>query len=121
MSPIRIAQISVVALAAIAWLAQLFIPGVGMNFVTGLVVYLIVWWLALFTILPIGVRGQAESGDVVAGTESGAPVSPDIRRKAWMTTVLAAVIWLVLFVVLEFRLISLEHIPFLIDAHDWDA
>jgi predicted secreted protein len=121
MTPIKIAQIAVVSLAVIAWLTQLFIPGVGMNFVTGLVVYLIVWWVALFTILPIGITGQAESGEVVAGTEAGAPVSPRLKRKAWMTTVLAAVIWLILFVVLEFQLISLDDIPFLINAHDWDA
>ena len=36
------------------------------------VVYLLIWWVTLFAVLPIGVRGQAEEGEVVRGSE---PVS----------------------------------------------
>jgi len=121
MKPVKMAQIGVMAIATIAWLFQLIHPGAGMDFVTGLVVYLIVWWLALFTILPLGVTGQAESGQIVPGTESGAPVIANLKAKAWMTTVMAAIVWLILFVVLEYQLISLNDIPFIPDEHAWGA
>lgn len=58
-----------------------------------LVVYLIVWWLTLFMVLPLGVRGQAEENDIVHGSEPGAPVNSDIKRKAIITTIIATIIW----------------------------
>ena len=36
--------------------------------------YLLIWWMTLFIVLPLGVRGQAEAGQVVEGSEPGAPV-----------------------------------------------
>jgi len=44
-----------------------------MNPFSAFVVFLIIWWVVLFTILPIGVRGQAEDGDITPGSEPGAP------------------------------------------------
>jgi predicted secreted protein len=61
---------------------------------SALAVYFIIWWLVLFTTLPFGVRSQAESEDVVAGTEPGAPVAPQLLKKALWTTVIATVIFI---------------------------
>lgn len=65
-----------------------------MNPFSAFVVFLIIWWLTLFTILPIGVRGQAEEGRVVKGSEPGAPVKHDMWRKVKLTTVIAFIIWI---------------------------
>jgi predicted secreted protein len=59
----------------------------------GLAVYFIIWWTVLFAVLPFGVRSQVETGDVVAGSEPGAPVLPQLARKAAITSVVAAVIF----------------------------
>jgi len=64
-----------------------------MNWFSALVVWLIIWWLVLFIILPIGIRGQAEEDDVLEGTEPGAPINPEIRRKFVQTTIIATVLW----------------------------
>ena len=57
-----------------------------MNLVGGIVVFLISWWVCLFVVLPIGVRGQFEDGDIVEGTEEGAPAEPMMRKKLiWAT------------------------------------
>lgn len=64
-----------------------------MNWFSALVVWLIIWWLVLFIILPIGIRGQAEEGDVVKGSEPGAPHKLDIKRKFIQTTIIASFIW----------------------------
>ncbi|WP_421791518.1 DUF1467 family protein [Hyphobacterium sp.] len=106
---------------AILWILQFFIPGEGMNVFSGMVVFLITWWITLFTVLPIGIQGQAESGEMVQGTESGAPVSINLKQKAWTTTIVASIIWLVLFVLLEFQLVTLNDIPFLPGENSWDA
>lgn len=120
MTPVRMIQIAIVALAGIVLLSQLFLPPSGIGFVTGFAIYLTVWWLVLFTILPLGITGQAETGEVVQGTESGAPVDPGLKHKAWLTTFVAALIWLILFAVFEFRLISLDSIPFIPGPDAWD-
>ena len=60
-----------------------------MSITTLLAVYLVSWWLTLFAILPIGIRSQIESGDVVPGTEPSAPASPRIWRAVGMTTIAA--------------------------------
>ena len=46
----------------------------------------------LFAVLPFGIRSQAESGEVVAGSEPGAPSAPALREKAIWTTLLAAIV-----------------------------
>ncbi len=49
--------------------------------------YFIIWWTVLFAILPFGVKSQAETGEVTAGTEPGAPVAPAMLKKAgWNDT-----------------------------------
>jgi predicted secreted protein len=64
-----------------------------MNLFSAFVVWLIIWWLTLFIILPIGVRGQAEEGDVVEGTEPGAPHKLDIKKKFIQTTIIGTILW----------------------------
>ena len=63
-----------------------------MSLFTIAAIYLVVWWLVLFAVLPWGVRGQAEENDVTEGTEPGAPVRPDMWRKVAITTVISAVL-----------------------------
>lgn len=58
-----------------------------MDPVGALVVFVISWWLSFFCVLPIGVQGQFEdNGEVIEGTEEGAPKEPMIKKKAiWAT------------------------------------
>lgn len=55
-------------------------------------IYFIVWWLCLFVVLPFGVRSQRDEGEVVAGTEAGAPSAPRLAVKLIATSILAAVV-----------------------------
>lgn len=64
-----------------------------MNWFSLFVMYLIIWWVVLFGILPIGIKGQAESNDIVKGSEPGAPVDSQIKKKFIITTIVATIIW----------------------------
>jgi predicted secreted protein len=90
-----------VAGAALLWLSRFFIRDGGVGIINGVVVFLLVWWVLLFTILPIGVTSQEEDGDVVAGSEPGAPSRPNLARKMWWTTSITAGIWIVYFIVMH--------------------
>ncbi|MET3892462.1 putative secreted protein [Bosea sp. OAE506] len=64
-----------------------------MTFASAFAVYFVIWWTVLFAVLPFGVRSQVESGEVVQGTEPGAPALPGLMRKAIITTLIAAVVF----------------------------
>lgn len=82
-----------------------------MGIAGSLMVIVIVWWLAFFMMLPIGVRSQIEDGNVVPGTEPSAPTSPNLMRKAIYAFLLALVIWAAMFALIEYKLVSLDDIP----------
>lgn len=60
---------------------------------TLIAIYFVLWWVVLFLTLPFGVRSQAESGEGVAGTDPGAPVTAMMLRKALWTTLISALIF----------------------------
>jgi len=62
-----------------------------MSWATGLMVYLVIWWTILFTVLPLGVRRVENPG---RGEERGAPERPDLVRKAIITSIVAGVLWI---------------------------
>ncbi len=61
-----------------------------------LAIYVICWWITLFAVLPIGVRGVHEAPDAPAGHDRGAPQTPDLKRKALWTSAIAFGIWLLI-------------------------
>jgi len=65
-----------------------------MSWATGLMVYLVIWWTVLFAILPLGVKRVESPG---RGQEVGAPERPQLVRKAVITTIVAAVLWIAFF------------------------
>ncbi len=67
-----------------------------MNWATGLMVYLVIWWTMLFTVLPLGVRRVENPG---RGQDHGAPEAPRLLRKAIITSLVAAVLWLIFYYV----------------------
>jgi predicted secreted protein len=68
-----------------------------MSISTILAIYFLIWWLTLFAVLPFGMQKQAEAA-VVPGTDPGAPRLHVMWRKLGWTTVMATVIFAVLYV-----------------------
>lgn len=65
----------------------------GMGITGALALFFVVWWTMLFAVLPFGIRSQLETGEVVAGSEPGAPAAPGLRQKAIWTTIVSAVVF----------------------------
>jgi predicted secreted protein len=75
-------------------------------------IYLIIWWVVLFAMLPIGVRTQAEEGEVVPGTTESAPHRPHLLAKILATTVVSSVVFAIVYLVVAHHLITLDDVPF---------
>ncbi len=69
-----------------------------MTWFTGIIVYVLVWWVTLFAVLPLWVT-PAEPDD--RGYAAGAPQRPRLALKAVVTSVVAAVIWLAIYLVVR--------------------
>ena len=69
-----------------------------MAWVTGIVVYVLVWWVTLFAVLPLWVT-PAEPDD--PGHAAGAPQRPRLLLKMAITTVVSALIWLAIYVLVR--------------------
>jgi predicted secreted protein len=69
-----------------------------LGWVTGIVVYVLTWWITLFAVLPLWVTA-AEPDD--PGHAVGAPQRPRLLLKAAVTTVVSALIWLGIYVLVS--------------------
>jgi predicted secreted protein len=63
-----------------------------MNTLGYIAIYIVTWSVCLFAVLPWGVHNQSDDGQVVAGSEPGAPVVFRIWKKLLINTVLATVV-----------------------------
>lgn len=61
-----------------------------MGIVSGIVVYILLWWLVFFALLPLGVKHDAVTQ---RGHDPGAPVNPYLWQKVIATTLIAVCLW----------------------------
>ncbi|HTV88804.1 MAG TPA: DUF1467 family protein [Stellaceae bacterium] len=69
-----------------------------MNWFVAVTGYFVIWWLTLFIMLPLWVT-PSEPGE--PGHQAGAPQRPLLGRKLAWNTLLAAIVWLGVFVLLH--------------------
>jgi len=73
------------------------------GWVTGIAVYILIWWVSLFPVLSIGAN---RSADPLPGTPESAPDNPRLLFKFAVTTAIATVLWLILYAAVRANLIS---------------
>ena len=78
-----------------------------MGWFTGIVLFAVIWWTALFAVLPIGTRPVAGPDDKSGWR--GAPERPRLKMKVIVTTVVASVLWTGAYVLIRSDAISFRH------------
>ena len=76
------------------------------EFLKGFLIYIIIWWIVVFTILPIGIRKQDK---VEKGHAVGAPQNPQILKKFIITSLIAFVLWLLVFFIIKKQIFSFQY------------
>ncbi len=74
-----------------------------MGWVTGIAVYICIWWVVIFAVLPWGVRSAEPNNQ---GFDPGAPENPRLLLKALVTTAISAVLWAIVFAIVNSNLFS---------------
>jgi predicted secreted protein len=78
-----------------------------MNWFTGLVLYVLIWWTVLFAVLPFGTRPITEADEHTGWR--GAPENPRLGIKLVATTLVAGVIWAGAYVLITGPWLSFRH------------
>lgn len=84
-----------------------------MSITSAIVLYAVLWFMTFFIALPIRLKTQGDMGEVVPGTHAGAPEHHYLKTKAIITTVVAAVLWLVIAWIISSGLITLGDIDWM--------
>lgn len=78
-----------------------------MGWFTGVVLFAVIWWTALFAVLPIGTRPVAAADDKSGWR--GAPERPRIMMKVIATTLVASVLWTATYWLITSDVVSFRH------------
>ena len=79
-----------------------------MGITSALVLYAVFWFMTWLIVLPINVQTQGDLGQIVPGTHAGAPEHHHLKKKAWITTGVAFVLWVIAVVVINSGWISVR-------------
>ena len=78
-----------------------------MNPFSGIVVYVLIWWMIFFCTLPFGIKNIDKPQD---GAMPGAPINPGLKKKAIATTIISTVLWVIAYFLITSNLISFHDI-----------
>lgn len=84
-----------------------------MGITSALVLFAVLWFLTFFVVLPLRLQTQGDVGEVVPGTQACAPVNPNLKKKALITTGVASVLWVVIAWVIITEQITVRDLDFL--------
>ena len=78
--------------------------------ITGsIIVYVIIWWIVFFSVLPVGIQSNKEIfKEKIEGIDPGAPKNPKIAKKFLITTVITSVIFVVIYYLVEIDFLNLR-------------
>lgn len=79
-----------------------------MAITSALVMYAVCWFMTFLVVIPIRLQTQGDVGKVVPGTQAGAPEHHYLKKKAWITTGVAAVIWAILYWIIAWGIIEVR-------------
>ena len=73
-----------------------------MSITGSIVVYVIIWWIVFFSVLPIGIKhNEKPFKSDLEGVDPGAPKNPNILKKFLYTTLITAVIFVVIYYIVS--------------------
>jgi predicted secreted protein len=67
-----------------------------MGITSAIVLFAVIWFMTFLVVLPLRLKTQGESGEVVPGTHVSAPSNLDLRGKVRNTTIVAVILWIII-------------------------
>ena len=77
--------------------------------VTGLaIIYIMIWWIVFFTILPIDVNRQKSIK--IDGEDTGSPENPKMLKKFIYCTGITTVIFVIIYLLIKYEYLNLRYL-----------
>ena len=77
--------------------------------ITGLaIIYIIIWWIVFFAILPIDVNRVKTVK--IDGEDSGSPENPKMLKKFFYCTGITTIIFVIIYLLIKFEYLNLRNI-----------
>ncbi len=80
--------------------------------ITGsIIVYVMIWWIIFFSVLPVGIQSNKELfKEKIEGMDPGAPKEPNIGKKFLITTLISTIIFSVIYYLVNIDLLNLREL-----------
>ena len=76
---------------------------------TGLaIIYIIIWWIVFFTILPIDVNRQKSIK--IEGEDTGSPENPKMLKKFIYCTGITSIIFIIIYLLIKYEYFNLRNL-----------
>ena len=78
--------------------------------ITGsIIIYVIIWWIIFFSVLPVGIQSNKEVfKEKLEGIDPGAPKNPKIVKKFLITTIMTTIIFVLIYYLVKIELLNLR-------------
>ena len=77
-----------------------------MSITGSLIIYVLIWWIIFFSLLPIDVDRKHK--EMVEGADKGAPENPKIIKKIIYTTKITLIIFIGIFMLVKYDYLNLR-------------
>ncbi len=77
-----------------------------MSITGSLIIYVLIWWIIFFSLLPIDVDRKHKQ--IVEGIDKGSPENPRIIKKLIYTTIITSIIFIVIFMLVKYDYLNLR-------------
>ena len=78
-----------------------------MSITGSVVIYVIIWWIVFFSLLPIDVNRNKNTK--IEGEDPGSPENPKIAKKFLNTTIISLVIFITIYYLVDYNYLNLRN------------
>ena len=81
-----------------------------MSITGSIIVYVMIWWIVFFSILPVGIKSNKEFFRVsIEGSDPGAPKNPKIGKKFLITTIITSILFIMIYYIVDLGFFNLRN------------
>jgi predicted secreted protein len=78
----------------------------------GVIIYVNLWMVILFMVLPFGIKNQVDTVNYQKGTDPGAPIESKMKKKILITTLITTFIFSLIFAADKLDLFNIRKLLF---------
>ncbi len=79
-----------------------------MSITGSIVIFVILWWIIFFSLLPIDVNREKKS--IIKGSDAGAPENPKIVKKFIYSTLITSIIFIIIYILVKYELLNIRNL-----------